>query len=395
MISDICRVSRQSPWISLAGKLCLAATIIGSAAALPNLARAEVNAATSPASASRPFKATTIARFDTPWAIAFLPDGRMLVTEKGGRLFLVTPAGAKTEVAGVPRAQVGGQNGLLDIAASPGFARDGLVYLSYVEPSSGGGTLALARAKLTEADGKARLSDLDVIWRASPKGGGGQPGGIIAFAPDGRRLFLSSGDRMDPETAQNADSNLGKILRLNLDGSAPADNPMAAQGGVRAQIWSLGHRNPYGLAFAPDGSLWENEMGPRGGDELNLIRQGLNYGWPIVSNGDNYSGVPIPRHRTRPEFEAPVVYWTPIIAPAGLAFHSGKLFPQWRGSAFIGALGGEALVRIAFDGKNSARQADRWDMGARIRDVAVDRDGALWLIEDDSDGRLLRLTPAK
>ena len=376
-------------------RITLAATIIGSAAALPSLARAEVNAATSPASASRPFKATTIARFDTPWAIAFLPDGRMLVTEKGGRLFLVTPAGAKTEVAGVPRAQVGGQNGLLDIAASPGFARDGLVYLSYVEPSSGGGTLALARAKLTEADGKARLSDLDVIWRASPKGGGGQPGGIIAFDPDGRHLFLSSGDRMEPETAQNADSNLGKILRLNLDGSAPADNPMAAQGGVRAQIWSLGHRNPYGLAFAPDGSLWENEMGPRGGDELNLIRRGLNYGWPVVSNGDNYSGVPIPRHRTRPEFEAPVVYWTPIIAPAGLAFHSGKLFPQWRGSAFIGALGGEALVRIAFDGKNGARQADRWDMGARIRDVAVDRDGALWLIEDDSDGRLLRLTPAK
>ncbi|MGJ4859137.1 PQQ-dependent sugar dehydrogenase [Labrys sp. La1] len=376
-------------------RITLAATIIGSAAALPSLARAEVNAATGPASASRPFKATTIARFDTPWAIAFLPDGRMLVTEKGGRLFLVTPAGAKTEVAGVPRAQVGGQNGLLDIAASPGFARDGLVYLSYVEPSSGGGTLALARAKLTEADGKARLSDLDVIWRASPKGGGGQPGGIIAFDPDGRHLFLSSGDHMEPETAQNADSNLGKILRLNLDGSAPADNPMAAQGGVRAQIWSLGHRNPYGLAFAPDGSLWENEMGPRGGDELNLIRRGLNYGWPVVSNGDNYSGVPIPRHRTRPEFEAPVVYWTPIIAPAGLAFHSGKLFPQWRGSAFIGALGGEALVRIAFDGKNGARQADRWDMGARIRDVAVDRDGALWLIEDDSDGRLLRLTPAK
>lgn len=376
-------------------RIALTAAIIGGAATLPSLARAEVNAANDPASASRPFKATAIAHFDTPWAIAFLPDGRMLVTEKGGRLFLVTPAGAKTEVAGVPRARVGGQNGLLDIAASPGFARDGLVYLSYVEPSSGGGTLALARAKLNENGGKAGLGDLAVIWRASPKGGGGQPGGIIAFAPDGRHLFLSSGDRMEPETAQNADTNLGKILRLNLDGSAPADNPMAAQGGVRAQIWSLGHRNPYGLAFAPDGSLWENEMGPRGGDELNLIRRGMNYGWPIVSNGDNYSGIPIPRHRTRPEFEAPVVYWTPIIAPAGLAFYSGKLFPQWRGSAFIGALGGEALVRIAFDGKTGARQADRWDMGARIRDVAVDRDGALWLIEDDSDGRLLRLTPAK
>lgn len=376
-------------------RIALTAAIIGGIAALPGLALAEVNAANSPASPSRPFKTTTVARFDTPWAIAFLPDGRMLVTEKGGQLFLVTPAGAKSEVSGVPRVQAGGQNGLLDIAASPGFARDGLVYFSYVEPSFGGGTLALARAGLKEAGGKAGLDDLAVIWRASPKGGGGQPGGIIAFAPDGRHLFLSSGDRMEPETAQNTETNRGKILRLNLDGTAPADNPMAAQGGVQAEIWSLGHRNPYGLAFAPDGSLWENEMGPRGGDELNLIRRGANYGWPIVSNGDNYSGVPIPRHRTRPEFEAPVIYWTPIIAPAGLAFYSGKLFPQWRGSAFIGALRGEALVRIAFDSKDGARQADRWEMGARIRDVAVDRDGAIWLIEDASDGRLLRLTPAK
>ncbi|MDT3375774.1 PQQ-dependent sugar dehydrogenase [Labrys neptuniae] len=376
-------------------RIALTAAIIGGIAALPGLALAEVNAANSPASTSRPFKTTTVARFDTPWAIAFLPDGRMLVTEKGGQLFLVTPAGAKSEVSGVPRVQAGGQNGLLDVAASPGFARDGLIYFSYVEPSVGGGTLALARAGLKEAGGKAGLDDLAVIWRASPKGGGGQPGGIIAFAPDGRHLFLSSGDRMEPETAQNTDTNRGKILRLNLDGTAPADNPMAAQGGVQAEIWSLGHRNPYGLAFAPDGSLWENEMGPRGGDELNLIRRGANYGWPLVSNGDNYSGVPIPRHRTRPEFEAPVIYWTPIIAPAGLAFYSGKLFPQWRGSAFIGALRGEALVRIAFDSKDGARQADRWEMGARIRDVAVDRDGAIWLIEDASDGRLLRLTPAK
>ncbi|MFC2253759.1 PQQ-dependent sugar dehydrogenase [Labrys portucalensis] len=376
-------------------RIALTAAIIGGIAALPGLALAEVNAANSPASTSRPFKTTAVARFDTPWAIAFLPDGRMLVTEKGGQLFLVTPAGAKSEVSGVPRVQAGGQNGLLDIAASPGFARDGLVYFSYVEPSFGGGTLALARAGLKEAGGKAGLDDLAVIWRASPKGGGGQPGGIIAFAPDGRHLFISSGDRMEPETAQNTETNRGKILRLNLDGTAPADNPMAAQGGVQAEIWSLGHRNPYGLAFAPDGSLWENEMGPRGGDELNLIRRGANYGWPIVSNGDNYSGVPIPRHRTRPEFEAPVIYWTPIIAPAGLAFYSGKLFPQWRGSAVIGALRGEALVRIAFDSKDGARQADRWEMGARIRDVAVDRDGAIWLIEDASDGRLLRLTPAK
>lgn len=376
-------------------QIALAAFFAGSLLLPLDRAGAEVNEGARRASSSHPFKITAVARFDTPWAIAFLPDGRMLVTEKGGSLFLVTPSGVKTEIAGLPRVQAGGQNGLLDIAPSPGFARDGLVYLTYVEPSAGGSVLALARAKLVEADGKPHLGDLAVIWRATPAGGGGQPGGIIAFAPDGRHLFLSSGDRMEPAMAQDADASLGKILRLNLDGTTPPDNPRAAEGGVRAQIWSMGHRNPYGLAFAPDGRLWENEMGPRGGDELNLIRPGLNYGWPLVSNGDNYDGTPIPRHKTRPDLEAPVVYWNPVIAPAGLAFYTGRLFPQWQGSAFIGALRGEALVRIAFDGKSGAREADRWDMGARIRDVAVDREGAIWLIEDASDGRLLRLTPGK
>ncbi|CAM5762698.1 dehydrogenase [Labrys miyagiensis] len=354
-------------------------------------ALAEVNAGNRPYSTSRPFRVTSLATFDTPWAIAVMLDGRLLVTEKGGRLFLVTERGEKKEVSGIPAVQAGGQNGLLDVAVSPRFGTDHSVYLSYVEPG-GGGSLALAKAQLVESDDTASLAALAVIWRQMPKGPGGQPGGIIAFSPDGRHLFLTSGDRMRPQTAQDPDQALGKILRLNLDGSTPSDNPMASQGGIRAQIWSMGHRNPYGLAFAPDGALWENEMGPRGGDELNLIKPGRNYGWPLVSNGDNYDGTPIPRHRTRPEFEAPVVYWTPVIAPAGLAFYSGTMFPQWRGSAFIGALRQHALVRIAFDGEGGAREADRWDMGQRIRDVVVAPDGALLLIEDASDGRLLRLS---
>jgi aldose sugar dehydrogenase len=357
-------------------------------------ALAEVNAGGKRYSASRPFETTALASFNTPWAIAVLPDARLLVTEKGGRLFLLDTAGVKREVAGVPQVLAAGQDGLLDIVPSPLFVEDHQIYLSYVEPGDGGGGLALARAALDETGATARLTELRVIWRQAPPGPGGQPGGIITFSPDGRYLFLTCGDRMRPQNAQDPDQALGKILRLNLDGSTPADNPAAGAGGVRAEIWSMGHRNPYGLAFAPDGQLWEDEMGPRGGDELNLIKPGRNYGWPLVSNGDNYDGTPIPRHRTRPDLEAPIVYWTPVIAPAGLAFYNGRLFPQWQGSAFIGALHQHALVRIVFDGKGGAREEDRWDMGQRIRDVAVAADGALLLVEDAPDGRLLRLTPA-
>jgi glucose/arabinose dehydrogenase len=353
--------------------------------------RAEVNAASVKPNPDLPFQQTRVATFDSPWALAFLPDGRLLVTEKPGKLYLVTQAGAKRRVEGVPDVAYGGQNGLLDIALSPDFAGDRRVFLTYNEPGPGGSSLALARARLDESGNDARLADLKVIWRQMPKGSGGQPGGIVAFSPDGRYLFLTSGDRMRPQTAQDPDQALGKVLRLNLDGSTPADNPHAAEGGVRAQTWTTGHRNPYGLAFAPDGRLWLHEMGPKGGDELNLIRPGLNYGWPLVSNGDNYNGTPIPRHRTRPEFEAPVIYWTPVIAPAGFAFYNGTMFPQWKGSAFIGGLQALGLVRIAFDGKGGARETDLWQLNRRIRDVAVAPDGALWLVEDG--GGLLRLTP--
>ena len=363
-------------------------------AAVPALGQtpASINAGGRKPAADTPFTATSVATFDTPWAIAFLPDGRMLVTEKPGKLFVVTQDGKKTPVDGVPDVLAQGQNGLLDIAPSPTYRNDRLVYLTYVEPADGG-ALVLARAKLTIEGTRGRLEDLAVLWRQSPAGGGGQPGGIIAFDPAGEHLFLSVGDRMRPASAENPDQARGKVLRLNLDGSIPADNPQAAAGGVRGETWSTGHRNPYGLAFATDGALWLNEMGPRGGDELNLIKPGLDYGWPSVSNGDNYNGTAIPRHATRPDLAAPALYWTPVIAPAGLAFYEAGLFPEWRGSAFIGGLAATALVRVTFGNDGSADEAERWDMGARIRDVAVAPDGALWLIEDDSDGRLLRLTP--
>lgn len=359
-----------------------------------SLAGAEsINAGGRAGSATRPFTARAIATFDTPWAIAFLPDGRMIVTEKPGRIFLVTQSGQKTPVDDVPAVEAAGQNGLLDVAVSPDFAASGRVYFTYVEPGDGGSRLSLARATLSIADGTARLADRDVIWRQTPAGGRGQPGGIIAFDPQGKHLFLTVGDRMEPGTAQDPKQARGKLLRLDLDGGTPPDNPRAAEGGVPAQTWTTGHRNPYGLAFAADGRLWLHEMGPRGGDELNLIEPGKNYGWPLVSNGDNYDGTPIPRHATRPEFDAPLLYWNPVIAPAGLAFYNGAMFPQWHGSALVGGLRAQALVRIGFRPDGQPDEVDRWDMGARIRDVAVAPDGAVWIIEDDNPGRLLRLTP--
>lgn len=342
-----------------------------------------------------PFKVNAVAEFDTPWALAFLPDGRMLVTEKGGRIFIATQSGEKTEVSGVPDVAYGGQNGLLDIAPAPDFRKSKAVYLSYNAPADGGSSVVLARAILKEGKGKAVLEKLTEIWRQDAVSRGGQPGGIIAFAPDGKHLFLSVGDRMEPATAQDDKAPMGKILRMNLDGSVPKDNPRAKENGVRALTWSTGHRNPYGLAFAADGKLWEHEMGPRGGDEFNLIKPDVNYGWPLVSNGDNYSGRPIPRHSTRPEFEPPLVYWTPVIAPAGLAFYKGKMFPEWDGSALIGGLAAMALVRVEIRNDGNADEVERFDMGNRIRDVAVGPDGAVWLVEDDNPGRLLKLTHKK
>ncbi len=342
-----------------------------------------------------PFTTTEAARFDEPWAMAFLPDGSLLVTEKAGKLVHFNPGnGKRAQITGVPQVAYGGQGGFGDVALHPRFADNGLVYYSYAEEGEGDTRgAAVARAKLLlDADGGGRLVDAQVIWRQTPKvSGNGHYGHRLLFDADGK-LWISSSERQKFDPAQDMAGNLGKIVRLNDDGSVPADNPFAAQGSPANQVWSLGHRNILGMAFDAQGRLWANEMGPKGGDELNLIQRGGNYGYPLVSNGDHYSGRPIPNHDTRPEFIAPKITWTPVISPSSLMFYSGKLFPQWRGNAFIGGLSSKSLVRIAFDGDN-AREAERFDMGQRIRAVAQGPDGALWLLEDGGNARLLKLTP--
>lgn len=349
----------------------------------------------------QPFNVEVIADFEAPWALAFLPDGSALVTEKSGRLIHWSRAGGQNrtvDVAGVPQVDAGGQGGLGDVVLHPQFATNRLVYLSFAEAGEGGTRgAAVGRGRLVFDGGTPRIEGWQVIWRQVPKfDGRGHYGHRIAFAPDGH-LFISSGERQEFDPAQDMSSNAGKILRLNDDGSVPADNPFASRGGMTAQIWSLGHRNPLGLAFAPDGRLWENEMGPAGGDEFNLIERGSNYGYPTVSNGDHYDGRPIPDHDTRPEFNAPEITWTPVISPSSLIFYTGDQFADWRGNALIGGLSGQALVRVAIDG-NSAREVARYPMGARIRAVDQGPDGSIYLLEDggrDSQGRLLRLTPAR
>lgn len=342
-----------------------------------------------------PFDVEVVTEFDDPWAMTFLPDGRLLVTDQEGRLWLATTAGDKTEISGVPDVEYMDQGGLGDIVLHPDFAENSTVYLSYAEAGTGDTRgAAVARATLLLGD-EPELSGIDVIWRQVPKvSGGGHYGHRIAFSSDGF-LYISSGERQKFDPAQDMQSNLGKIVRLYDDGRVPGDNPFAESGGVTAQIWSLGHRNPLGIVFDANGRLWNHEMGPAGGDELNLVKRGENYGYPIVSNGDHYSGAPIPDHDTRPEFAEPVAWWTPVISPAGFVIYDGALFPEWQGDGFIGGLSSRSLVRIEFDGE-SAREAERFDMQQRIREVEQGPDGALWLLEDGrSDGRLLKLTPRR
>lgn len=348
--------------------------------------------------ANAPFAVAEVQRFDSPWAMTFLPDGRLLVTEMAGNLRLFDPASGKLgTVAGVPKVAHGGQGGLADVVLHPGFAGNQLVYISYSEAGEGGTAgAAVARARLVlDQDGGGRLDGLQVIWRQQPKvSGQGHFGQRIAFGSDGK-LWISSSERQKFDPAQDMKTNLGKMIRLDDDGSVPADNPFADQGGVAAQVWTLGHRNILGVAFDGEGRLWAHEMGPKGGDELNLIERGDNYGYPVVSNGDHYDGKPIPDHDTRPEFHAPAVSWNPVISPAGFVIYSGDRYPGWKGSGLIGGLSSKSLVRIAFDGTD-AREAERFDMGRRIREVEQGPDGTIWLLEDgtrDGQGWLLRLDP--
>ena len=343
-----------------------------------------------------PFQVQDMAQFDEPWAMSFLPDGRLLVTEKPGVLKLWRDDGKVVEVSGVPEVEYGGQGGLGDVLPHPDFAENRMIYLSYAEAGEGDSAgAAVARARLVEDPGGARLEDLEVIWRQFPKvDGRGHYGHRLAFGPQGL-LWISSGERQKFEPAQDMQVNLGKILRLNDDGSVPDGNPFVQLGGVSGQIWSLGHRNPLGLAFDAQGRLWSTEMGPRGGDELNMIEVGGNYGYPIVSNGDHYSGQRIPDHESRPEFSAPEISWTLVISPAGLVVYQGEAFPQWQGDAFSGGLSSQTLVRIEL-GEEGAREAERFAMGERIREVEQGPEGNLWLLEDErrgSGGQLLRLSP--
>jgi glucose/arabinose dehydrogenase len=382
----------------IASLALLSAAILASACTAPSDPVASASGAASAVAADgRPFVVEPLAQFDEPWAMTFLPRGRRaLVTEKPGRLLLWEEGKAAVPVGGVPRVDYGGQLGLGDVVLHPGFARNRLVYLSWSEPGEGDmrGPV-VGRARLV-TEGAPRLEGMEVIWRAEKVDGRFHHSHRIAFGPDGK-LFISSGDRMKFTPAQDPASSMGKIVRLNDDGSVPRDNPFASRGGVAATVWSLGHRNVLGLAFDRQGRLWENEMGPLGGDEVNLIQKGRNYGWPTVSYGDNYDRTPIPDHPTRPELEAPKVWWNPSISPSGMIVYSGRLFPQWRGSAFLGALSGKALVRVALDG-TEARKADQWDIGQRIREVEEGPDGAIYLLEDQREGaggRLLRLTPPR
>jgi glucose/arabinose dehydrogenase len=390
-------------------------------------ARAQINAGELKPEPGLPFTMSQVATFKLPWRIAFLPDRRMLITEKVGAVWLVTQEGAKTPVDNVPAVLYGGQGGMLGVFLSPKYATDHNIYLTYAEPGDEPGTsgLALARARLATDASSASLEGLQVLWRDMPKGRGGQFGAQIAFSPDGQYLFLTVGDRQRMTPAQDPNTEVGKILRLTLDGKPAPGNPMAGKTGapIRSLInpprdtefaktapvistytvegpnlapsetWSSGHRTPYGLAFAPDGRLWEVEHGPRGGDELNLIEPGKNYGWPLASYAVNYNGVPIPSPDTRTDLAKPVIYWTPIIAPGNLTFYNGAMFPQWRGSALMSGIATRTLNRITFDGKGGATPGERWDVGHRIRDVEVGPDGAVWMLEDANPGGLFRVTP--
>jgi glucose/arabinose dehydrogenase len=356
-------------------------------------------------------KTEELASLEYPWGMAYLPDGRLLITEKPGRLRIFAEGKLSEPVANVPkvayRGAEGEQGGLLDVAVDPDFAQSRAIYLSYSEEAGTapkadpdqrflkldvtdtrimGGVVARARLEGNQ------LEDLRVIWKQEPKTvGRGHFGNRIAFGRDGT-LFITSGERMRFDPAQQQNTSLGKVVRINRDGSAPKDNPFAGKAGARDEIWSLGHRNMLAVAVQPSsGQLWVAEMGPLGGDELNLVERSANYGWPVVSDGDNYDKSPIPDHRTRPEFKAPVKTWTPVISPSGAMFYVGSLFP-WKDNLILGGLSAKGLIRLTIE-SGQVTSEERLDLQRRIRDVIEAPDGAVLVITDEQKGALLRLTP--
>jgi glucose/arabinose dehydrogenase len=347
----------------------------------------------SPADGS--FQIADVGRFAEPWALAFEPGtGTLFVTEKAGQIRFVRTDGRLGTVTGVPKVDYGGQGGLGDIAFAPDYATSRAVYLSWVECGTRGTRgAAVGKATLDCAGGDTcGLKDLTVIWRQIPKvDGRGHFSHRLTFSPDGQFLFVASGDRQKMTPAQDLSVNLGKIVRLTLDGRPASGNPFASRGGIAAQIWSLGHRNILGLEFDAEGRLWDLEHGPEGGDELNRVEPGSNCGWPLVSQGDHYGGTPIPRHSTRPGFAAPAISWSPVIAPGGFIFYSGAMFPAWQGQALIAGMKYEGLVRVAIDG-GRAREVERIPLGSRIRAIAEAPDGSIWIVEDEANGRLRKFT---
>ncbi len=330
-----------------------------------------------------------------PWAIAFLPDGRMLVTERPGRMRLANMEGQVTApIEGVPKVFAQGQGGLLDVALAPDFQSSGTIYFSYAEPREGGrnGT-AVARARLVEGDDRPRLEDVQIIFRQQPSYRADVHfGSRIVVAPDGK-LFITLGERFQMQYAQDLSRHWGKVVRINPDGSVPEDNPFVGREGARPEIWSYGHRNPQAAGLHPEtGELWIVDHGPRGGDEVNVVRKGLNYGWPVINYGRHYSGQDIPEKREG--MEQPLYYWDPSIAPSGMTFYTADRAPQWRGNLFVGALAGRHLARLVLDGEEvTAEEQLLKDLNERIRDVRQGPDGAIYVATDSPNGRILRVTP--
>ncbi len=331
-----------------------------------------------------------------PWSLAFLPDGKMLVTERPGRMRIVTVEGQLSPpLKGVPEAWASGQGGLLDVITDKAFAQNKTIYFCFSERTSGGGRTAVARARLNDGDG--RLDEVKIIFRQDgPLSSGNHYGCRIVQADDGN-LFVTLGEHFSYRNeARNLGNHLGKLIRITPDGAAPPDNPFVGRDGAKPEIWSLGHRNEQGLAINPaSGELWEIEHGPRGGDEVNIIAKGKNYGWPVIGYGIDYSGAKIHETIAKDGMEQPIKYWVPSIAPSGMAFYTGKLFPKWNGSLFTGALAGKMLVRLSLNG-NTVTGEERLlqNLYERIRDVRQGPDGALWLLTDNPAGRILRVSPA-
>ncbi|PKH65069.1 glucose dehydrogenase [Psychrobacter sp. 4Dc] len=352
------------------------------------------------------FTTKAIATFDEPWAMTALPSidskaPKLLVTQKTGELFIVdTATDNKSKIEGVPTVAYGGQGGLGDIIVAPDFATSNTVYLSYAEAGTGSDSnkfgAKVIKATLSGLEtATPTLQDITPIWQQSPKvTGQGHYSHRLLFSPDGRYLYISSGERQDKDPAQDMNGNLGKIIRLSPDGNTPTDNPFTVNE-LAKQFWTIGHRNVLGMAFDDSGQLWAHEMGPKGGDEFNLIKKGKNYGWPIVSNGRNYSGTPIPDHDTRPDFEMPKITWTPVISPSSLSLYtagSHNDFPALQGDFLISGLSSKALIVVSIDEDDSATERYRYDMGERVRSVLA-VDGQVWALEDGDGGRLLRLLP--